>query len=185
MRDFLPFSRPSMGAEEIAAVQEVVTSGWITTGPKNQMLEEAFCTLTGNRHAIAVSSATAGMHVTLMAMGIGPGDEVITPSLTWVSTLNMIVLLGAIPVMIDVDRDTLMVTPEAVDAAITPRTKAIVPVHYAGAPCDIDAIRAVGERHGIPVIEDAAHAAGTYYHSRHVGWRGTAIFFFLAIKNMT
>ncbi|ESL85102.1 UDP-4-amino-4-deoxy-L-arabinose-oxoglutarate aminotransferase [Enterobacter hormaechei] len=125
MRDFLPFSRPSMGAEEIAAVQEVVTSGWITTGPKNQMLEEAFCTLTGNRHAIAVSSATAGMHVTLMAMGIGPGDEVITPSLTWVSTLNMIVLLGAIPVMIDVDRDTLMVTPEAVDAAVTPRTKAL------------------------------------------------------------
>lgn len=185
MRDFLPFSRPSMGAEEIAAVQEVVTSGWITTGPKNQMLEEAFCTLTGNRHAIAVSSATAGMHVTLMAMGIGPGDEVITPSLTWVSTLNMIVLLGAIPVMIDVDRDTLMVTPEAVDAAVTPRTKAIVPVHYAGAPCDIDAIRAVGERHGIPVIEDAAHAAGTYYHSRHVGWRGTAIFSFHAIKNMT
>ncbi|EPT2447253.1 UDP-4-amino-4-deoxy-L-arabinose aminotransferase [Enterobacter hormaechei] len=185
MRDFLPFSRPSMGAEEIAAVQEVVTSGWITTGPKNQMLEEAFCTLTGNRHAIAVSSATAGMHVTLMAMGIGPGDEVITPSLTWVSTLNMIVLLGAIPVMIDVDRDTLMVTPEAVDAAVTPRTKAIVPVHYAGAPCDIDAIRAVGERHGIPVIEDAAHAAGTYYKNRHVGWQGTAIFSFHAIKNMT
>jgi len=185
MSDFLPFSRPSMGDAELAALREVLASGWITTGPKNQMLEEAFCTLTGNRHAIAVSSATAGMHVTLMAMGIGPGDEVITPSLTWVSTLNMIVLLGAIPVMIDVDRDTLMVTPEAVDAAVTPRTKAIVPVHYAGAPCDIDAIRAVGERHGIPVIEDAAHAAGTYYHSRHVGWRGTAIFSFHAIKNMT
>lgn len=185
MRDFLPFSRPSMGAEEIAAVQEVLTSGWITTGPKNQALEDAFCTLTGNRHAIAVSSATAGMHVTLMAMDIGPGDEVITPSLTWVSTLNMIVLLGATPVMIDVDKETLMVTPEAVEAAITPRTKAIVPVHYAGAPCDIDAIRAVGERHGIPVIEDAAHAAGTYYKNRHVGWQGTAIFSFHAIKNMT
>lgn len=120
-----------MGSEELAALQEVLTSGWITTGPKNQALEEAFCQLTGNQHAIAVSSATAGMHVTLMALGIGPGDEVITPSLTWVSTLNMIVLLGATPVMIDVDRDTLMVTPDAVDAAITPRTKAIVPVHYA------------------------------------------------------
>lgn len=174
-----------MGSEELAALQEVLTSGWITTGPKNQALEEAFCQLTGNQHAIAVSSATAGMHVTLMALGIGPGDEVITPSLTWVSTLNMIVLLGATPVMIDVDRDTLMVTPDAVDAAITPRTKAIVPVHYAGAPCDIDAIRAIGERHGIPIIEDAAHAAGTYYHSRHVGWQGTAIFSFHAIKNMT
>ena len=185
MRDFLPFSRPSIGPEEIAAVQEVLTSGWITTGPKNLALEEAFCTLTGNRHAVAVCSATAGMHVTLMALGVGPGDEVITPSLTWVSTLNMIVLLGATPVMIDVDKDTLMVTPEAVEAAVTPRTKAIVPVHYAGAPCDIDAIRAVGERHGIPVIEDAAHAAGTYYNNRHVGWQGTAIFSFHAIKNMT
>lgn len=185
MSDFLPFSRPSMGAEEIAALQDVLASGWITTGPKNQALEEAFCTLTGNRHAIAVSSATGGMHVTLMALGIGPGDEVITPSMTWVSTLNMIVLLGATPVMIDVDRDTLMVTPEAVEAAITPRTKAIIPVHYAGAPADIDPIRTIGERHGIPVIEDAAHAAGTYYKGRHVGWQGTAIFSFHAIKNMT
>ena len=129
MSDFLPFSRPSMGAEEIAALQDVLMSGWITTGPKNQQLEEAFCQLTGNQHAIAVCSATAGMHVTLMALDIGPGDEVITPSQTWVSTLNMIVLLGATPVMIDVDKDTLMVTPEAVRAAITPRTKAIIPVH--------------------------------------------------------
>jgi Predicted pyridoxal phosphate-dependent enzyme apparently involved in regulation of cell wall biogenesis len=185
MSDFLPFSRPSMGAEEIAALQDVLMSGWITTGPKNQELEEAFCKLTGNRYAIAVCSATAGMHVTLMAMGIGPGDEVITPSLTWVSTLNMIVLLGATPVMIDVDKDTLMVTPEAIEAAITPRTKAIIPVHYAGAPFDIDAIRAISERHGIPVIEDAAHAAGTYYKNHHVGWQGTAIFSFHAIKNMT
>ncbi|WP_455811772.1 UDP-4-amino-4-deoxy-L-arabinose aminotransferase [Pseudomonas graminis] len=185
MTDFLPFSRPAMGAEELAAVAEVLRSGWITTGPKNQQLEQAFCQLTGNRHAIAVSSATAGMHVTLMALGIGPGDEVITPSLTWVSTLNMIVLLGATPVMIDVDRDTLMVTPALIEAAITPRTKAIVSVHYAGAPADIDAIRALGERHGIAVIEDAAHAAGTHYRGQHVGRCGTAIFSFHAIKNMS
>lgn len=185
MNEFLPFSRPAMGPEELAAVSEVLQSGWITTGPKNQALEQAFCTLTGNQHAIAVSSATAGMHVALMALGIQAGDEVITPSLTWVSTLNMIVLLGAEPVMIDVDRDTLMVTPHAVEAAITPRTKAIIPVHYAGAPVDIDAIRAVADRHGIPVIEDAAHAAGTYYKGNHVGYRGTAIFSFHAIKNMT
>lgn len=185
MSEFLPFSRPSMGDEEFAALKEVLQSGWITTGPKNQQLEEAFCTLTGNRHAIAVSSATGGMHVTLMALDIGPGDEVITPSQTWVSTLNMIELLGATPVMIDVDHDTLMVTPEAVAAAITPKTKAIIPVHYAGAPCDIDGIRAVAEQHGIPVIEDAAHAAGTYYKGHHVGGKGTAIFSFHAIKNMT
>ncbi|MDF3827165.1 MULTISPECIES: UDP-4-amino-4-deoxy-L-arabinose aminotransferase [unclassified Pseudocitrobacter] len=185
MDDFLPFSRPSMGDEEFQAIKAVLQSGWITTGPQNQALEEAFCTLTGNRFAIAVSSATAGMHVTLMALGVGPGDEVITPSLTWVSTLNMIELLGATPVMIDVDRDTLMVTPEAIEAAITPRTKAIVPVHYAGAPVDIDTVYAVAHRHGIAVIEDAAHAAGTFYKGQHVGGKGTAIFSFHAIKNMT
>lgn len=185
MSDFLPFSRPAINETELAAVGEVLNSGWITTGPKNQQLEQAFCELTGNQHAIAVSSATAGMHVTLMALGIGPGDEVISPSLTWVSTLNMIVLLGAEPVMIDVDRDTLMITPAAIEAAITPRTKAIVPVHYAGAPVDIAAIHKLGKRYGIPVIDDAAHAAGTYYRGRHVGATGTAIFSFHAIKNMT
>lgn len=185
MSEFLPFSRPAMGQEELAAVSEVLQSGWITTGPKNQALEQAFCELTGNKHAIAVSSATAGMHVALMALGIQAGDEVITPSLTWVSTLNMIVLLGAEPVMIDVDRDTLMVTPQSIEGAITPRTRAIIPVHYAGAPADIDAIRSIGARHGIPVIEDAAHAAGTHYKGKHVGDRGTAIFSFHAIKNMT
>lgn len=185
MSDFLPFSRPAMGAEELAAVKTVLDSGWITTGPKNQELEAAFCQLTGNQHAVAVSSATAGMHITLMALGITAGDEVITPSMTWVSTLNMIVLLGATPVMIDIDRDTLMVTPEQIEAAITPRTKAIVPVHFAGAPADMDAIYAIGERYGIPVIEDAAHAVGTHYKGKPVGARGTAIFSFHAIKNIT
>ncbi|MCW6031359.1 UDP-4-amino-4-deoxy-L-arabinose aminotransferase [Pantoea sp. JK] len=183
--NFLPFSRPSLGEEELAAVKSVFESGWITTGPKNAELEEAFCQLTGNQHAIAVSSATAGMHVTLLALGIQPGDEVITPSLTWVSTINIITLLGATPVMTDIDRDTLMVAPEQIEVAITPRTRAIIPVHYAGAPADLDAIRAIGERHGIPVIEDAAHAAGCYYKGKHVGQQGTAIFSFHAIKNMT
>lgn len=185
MSEFLPFSRPSLDENEFAALKDVLQSGWVTTGPKNQALEDAFCALTGNRFAIAVSSATGGMHVTLKALDIGPGDEVITPSMTWVSTLNMIVQCGATPVMIDVDRDNLMVTPEAIAAAITPRTRAIVPVHYAGAPADIDAIRTLGERYGITVIEDAAHAAGTYYKGKHIGHRGTAIFSFHAIKNMT
>ncbi|MDU3787439.1 MAG: aminotransferase class I/II-fold pyridoxal phosphate-dependent enzyme, partial [Serratia marcescens] len=120
MDQFLPFSRPAIGDEEIAAVEKVLRSGWITTGPQNQQLESDFCSTFGCKHAIAVSSATAGMHITLMALGIGPGDEVITPSQTWVSTLNMIELLGATPVMIDVDRDTLMVSAADVEAAITP-----------------------------------------------------------------
>ncbi|MFB6434886.1 MAG: UDP-4-amino-4-deoxy-L-arabinose aminotransferase [Candidatus Malihini olakiniferum] len=185
MIDFLPFSRPSLGEEEISAVNAVMLSGWITSGPKNQQLEAAFCKLTGNKHAIAVSSATGGMHVTLMALEIPPGHEVITPSLTWVSTINMIVLLSAVPVMVDVDRDTLMVTPDAIASAITPRTRCIIPVHYAGATADMDAIRAIGHRYGIPVIEDAAHAAGAQYRGSPVGAQGTAIFSFHAIKNMT
>ncbi|MGV3346176.1 UDP-4-amino-4-deoxy-L-arabinose aminotransferase [Enterobacteriaceae bacterium LUAb1] len=185
MMEFLPFSRPSLGQEELAAVESVMRSGWITTGPVSQQLEQAFCELTGNQHAIALSSATAGMHVTLMALGIGPGDEIITPSLTWVSTANMICLLGAEPVMVDIDRDTLMVNAEQIEAAITPRTKAIIPVHYAGAPVDIDAIQALGRRYDIPVIEDAAHATGTGYKGRHVAASGTAIFSFHAIKNIT
>lgn len=176
MTDFLPFSRPALNEDDVTAIREVLQSGWITTGPKNQALEAEFCQLTGARHAIAVSSATGGMHVTLMALGIGPGDEVITPSLTWVSTANMISLLGAEPVMVDVDPQTLMVTPQAIEAAITPRTKAIIPVHFAGAPVDLDAIHAIARQHNIPVIEDAAHAAGCYYKGRHVGYRQTAIF---------
>lgn len=185
MDNFLPFSRPSMGDEEINAVAQVLRSGWITTGPQTHQLEQDFSAAFGCKHAIAVSSATGGMHVTLMALGIGPGDEVITPSQTWVSTLNMIVLLGAEPVMIDVDPNTLMVSAEAIEAAITPKTKAIIPVHYAGAALDLDPIYAVANRHNIAVVEDAAHAAGTQYRDRWIGAQGTAIFSFHAIKNMT
>ncbi|MBX9407236.1 UDP-4-amino-4-deoxy-L-arabinose aminotransferase [Pseudomonas baetica] len=182
---FLPFSRPSIGDEEIAAVEQVLRSGWITTGPKNQALEEQFAQYVGCHHAVALSSATGGMHITLLALGIGPGDEVITPSQTWVSTANMISLIGAKPVFVDVDRDTLMTDVARIEAAITPRTKAIIPVHYAGAAFDLDPLYALADKHGIAVIEDAAHAAGTRYKGRHVGAQGTAIFSFHAIKNMT
>ena len=182
---FLPFSRPSMGDEEVAAVTRVLRSGWITTGPECQQLEAQFAERVEARHAVAVSSATGAMHIALLALGVGPGDEVITPSQTWVSTANMICLLGASPVFVDVDRDTLMTDATLVEQAITPRTKAIVPVHYAGAACDLDPIYALADRHGIAVIEDAAHAAGTDYNGRPVGSRGTAIFSFHAIKNMT
>jgi len=185
MENFLPFSRPAIGDEEIAAVEKVLRSGWITTGPQTNQLEADFCATYGCKHAIAVSSATGGMHVTLLALGIGPGDEVITPSQTWVSTINMIALLGAEPVMIDVDLGTLMVSAEAVEAAITPKTKAIIPVHYAGAALNLPALRAVAQRHGIPLIEDAAHAVGTRCGDEWVGAQGTAIFSFHAIKNLT
>ncbi len=182
---FLPFSRPSLGENELESIREVFASGWITTGPKNAQLEAEFCKLTGSPYAVAVCSATAGMHVTLLGLGLQPGDEVITPSMTWVSTVNIITLIGAKPVMVDIDRDNLMVSAEAIEAAITPRTKAIVPVHYAGAPADLDAIYQVADKYGIPVIEDAAHAAGTAYKGNPIGHKGTAIFSFHAIKNIT
>ena len=185
MEPYLPFSRPSIGAEEIDAVGAVLRSGWITTGPKCQELEQRFCAYLGCRHAVALASATGGMHVALLALGIGPGAEVITPAQTWVSTVNLICLLGATPVFVDVDRDTLMSDAGRIEAAITPRTRAIVPVHYAGAAFDLDPLYALAARHGIPVIEDAAHAVGTRYRDRPVGARGTAIFSFHAIKNLT
>ncbi|MFQ6257898.1 UDP-4-amino-4-deoxy-L-arabinose aminotransferase [Yersinia enterocolitica] len=185
MQNFLPFSRPAIGSDEINAVVNVLGSGWITTGPQNQQLETDFCAAFGCKHAVAVCSATAGMHITLMVLGIGPGDEVITPSQTWVSTINMIVLLGAEPVMVDIDRDTLMVNAADIEAAITSKTKAIIPVHYAGAPCDLDALRQIAQQHKIPLIEDAAHAVGTRYGDQWVGEKGTAIFSFHAIKNIT
>ncbi len=184
--DFLPFSRPSIEEADIDAVAAVLRSGWITTGPKNAELEQRFAEYTGCRAAVCVSSATAGMHIALKALGIGPGDEVITPSLTWVSTINLIVLAGATPVFADVDRDTLMVTAETVADKITSRTRLIVPVHYAGAAAQMAPIRELAARRGgIALIEDAAHAVGTEYDGRPVGRTGTAIFSFHPIKNMT
>jgi UDP-4-amino-4-deoxy-L-arabinose-oxoglutarate aminotransferase len=185
MEAFLPFSRPAIGQAEIAAVEEVLRSGWITTGPKNAELEESFCQAFNCEQAVALCSATAAMHLVLLALGLRPGDQVITPSLTWVSTLNMITLLGAEPVMVDVNRDTLMVEAEAVEAAITPRTRAIVPVHYAGAPLHLTSLRELARRHNLPLIEDAAHALGARFDGQWVGEQGTAIFSFHAIKNAT
>ena len=184
-REFLPFCRPSIDAEDVAAVTETLTSGWITTGARCAELEEGICARTGAASAVAVTSGTAAMHLLLTAMGIGPGDEVITPSMTWVSTPNVISLLGATPVFVDVDVETLLVSPEAIRAAITPRTKAIIPVHYAGAPCDLKAIREVASEAGVPLIEDAAHAIGTRYGDAEIGSSGHAIFSLHPIKNIT
>ncbi|MDG2422837.1 MAG: aminotransferase class I/II-fold pyridoxal phosphate-dependent enzyme [Phycisphaerales bacterium] len=183
--DFLPFCRPSIDDSDVAAVTRTLTSGWITTGPSCAELEQAICDRTGAKAAVAVTSGTAAMHLALHALGIGPGDEVITPSMTWVSTPNMISLLGAKPVFVDVDRDTLLVSPESISAAMTDRTKAIIPVHFAGAPCDLNGIRAVADDAGVPLIEDAAHAIGTNHAGSEIGNTGHAIFSLHPIKNVT
>lgn len=183
--EFLPFCKPAITEAETNAVTEVLRSGWITTGRKAAEFEDRFRAYLGSSQAVAVASATGGMHVTLQALGVGPGDEVITPSMTWVSTVNLIQMAGARPVFAEIDRDTLMVTPETIRACLTPRTKAIIPVHFAGAPVDLDPIRQLAREQGVALIEDAAHAAGTRYRGQLVGNRGTAIFSFHPIKNMT
>jgi UDP-4-amino-4-deoxy-L-arabinose-oxoglutarate aminotransferase len=184
-QEFLPFSRPTLGREEIDAVAEVLHSGWITTGPRCTELEEAWCRAVGAEHAISLTSATAGMHLALLAHGVGPGDEVITPSMTWVSTVNLITLLGATPVFADVDRETLMVTRGSIEPLIGERTRWIVPVHYAGAALDLNPLRALAREHDLGLLEDAAHAAGTQHEGVPVGNRGTAIFSLHPIKNVT
>lgn len=183
--EFLPFSRPSITEDEIAAVGEVLRSGWITTGPKSAEFEMRFSEYVGCQGAAALCSATAGMHLILHALGIGSGDEVITPSMTWVSTVNLIVLAGATPVFADIDRDTLMVSSDSIRQSLTDRTRLIVPVHFAGAPADMEPIRRVADNRGVFLIEDAAHALGTEYMGEHVGRRGTSIFSFHPIKNIT
>ena len=186
MRDtFLPFCRPSISEEDIAAIGDVLRSGWITTGPKVSALEEAIAKRVGAKHAIAATSGTALMHLTLQALGVGPGDEVVGPSMTWVSTPNMVELLGATNVFVDADRDTLLASPEAIEAAITPRTKVVIPVHYAGAPVDLDPIRAICRAKGVTLLEDAAHAIGTRYKGTEIGDQDPAIFSLHPIKNIT
>ena len=183
--EFLPFSRPSISEKDIAAVVEILRSGWLTTGPKAAEFERAFCEYTGCGGAVALSSATAGMHLVLESLGIGPGDEVITPSMTWVSTVNLIVLAGATPIFVDVDRDTLLLSPDTVKASLTDCTKLIIPVHFAGAPVDIEPIRKLAADNKIFLVEDAAHASGTEYRGQRIGGMGNAIFSFHPIKNIT
>lgn len=182
---FLPFSKPAIGEPEIQAVAEVLRSGWITTGPKAAEFEEAFQQYCDAAGGVALCSATAGIHLLLVALGIGPGDEVITPSMTWVSTANLITLAGATPVFADVDRDTLMVSAEAVEPLVTERTRLIIPVHFAGAAADMEPLRQLAADKNIQLVEDAAHAAGTEYKGEKIGHVGTAIFSFHPIKNMT
>jgi dTDP-4-amino-4,6-dideoxygalactose transaminase len=192
--NFLPFALPSIGEEEIAEVVDSLRSGWITTGPKVKRFEADFAQYIGCGHAIAVSSCTAALHIALTALGIGPADEVIVPTLTFCSTANVVVHLGANPVLVDVGSD-FNVRPEDIARAITPRTRAIVLVHFSGQACDLTAIYEVARRYHLSVIEDAAHATGTEYDGRKLGNayfsqkcgldKHVVCFSFYATKNMT
>jgi len=186
--DFLPFALPDLGHEEAAAVLECLQSGWLTSGPVSRQFEQEFAAyLGGEVHAIAVNSATAGLHLALEALGIGPGDEVIVPTMTFTATAEVVRYLGADAVIVDVDPHTLCLQPEAIAAAITPNTRAVIPVHYGGLACDIDAIVALAHRHGVRVIEDAAHAFPTTLRGRLVGTLDSdaTVFSFYANKTMT
>ena len=183
---FLPFSRPTIGDAEIAEVVDSMRSGWITTGPKVERFTNEFAAYVGARHASAVSSATAGLHLALLAHGIGAGDEVITSPLTFVATLNVIELVGATPVLADIDRHTLQIRVDHVARRIGPRTRAIIPVHFVGQPVDLDPLLELARAHDLVLIEDAAHAAGTEYKGRRIGsFPTTSVFSFHPNKNIT
>ncbi len=181
----LPFSRPSIGEDEIREVTEVLRSGWITTGPRTVQFEKDFAAYVGAKHALALSSGTAALHCVYWALDLKPGDEILCPSLTWPSTTNMVLALGAKVVFADIDRATRQIDPKDVAKKITKKTRAIVPVHFAGAPADLDALKAIAGKK-IKIIEDAAHSAGTEYKGKRIGSHGNAaIYSFHPIKDIT
>ena len=184
--DFLPYNLPDISDAEVDAVVDTLRSGWLAPGPRVRAFEEAFAAYAGVKHAIGLDSATAGMHLALIASGIGPGDEVITTPTTFAATVNVIIHAGATPVLADIRLDDYCIDPEAIERAVTPRTKAIMPVHHGGSACRMDEIMAIAARHGLRVIEDAAHGLGTYIDDRPVGSIGDAtVFSFYPTKNVT
>jgi len=186
---FLPFALPEIGEEEIAEVVDTLRSGWVTTGPKAKRFEDDFGAFLGDPslHCMAVNSATAGLHLALEALGIGPGDEVITTTHTFTATAEVVRYLGADVVLVDIDPATLCIDPKLVEAAITPRTKAIMPVHYGGLAADMPALLDIAKRHGLKVVEDAAHALPTTSGGALVGTLGSdaTVFSFYANKTIT
>jgi dTDP-4-amino-4,6-dideoxygalactose transaminase len=182
----LPFAQPQLGVEEEQAVIEVMRSGWLSTGPRCRQFERAVAAQVGTTEAVAVSSCTAGLFLALRAFDVGPGDEVITSPITFPATANAILQVGARPVLADVRADLLTLDPDAVRALVTARTRAIIPVHLAGWPCEMDALRALAAGHGLLLIEDAAHSLGATYRGRAAGALGdAAVFSFYATKNIT
>ena len=186
---FLPFALPEIGDDEIAEVVDTLRSGWITTGPKAKRFEQDFTAFLGDDglQSIAVNSATAGLHLALEGLGIGPGDEVITTTHTFTATAEVVRYLGADVKLVDIDPATLCIDPRRVEAAITPKTKALMPVHYAGLAADMPALLAIARRHGLKVVEDAAHALPTTLGGRLVGSfdSDATVFSFYANKTMT
>ena len=184
--EFLLFAPPSIGAEEIELVVETLKSPWITTGPRTRQFEQEFATCFGSPGALALNSCTAALHTALACLGVGPGDEVITTPLTFAATASVIEHVGATPVLADVLPDTLTIDPVAVAAAITPRTRAIIPVHYAGHPCEMDELLTLGRDNDLVVIEDAAHSLPASYRGRKIGsGSNPCAFSFYATKNLT
>jgi dTDP-4-amino-4,6-dideoxygalactose transaminase len=182
----LPFSPPLIGEEEISEVVDTLRSDWITTGPKTKRFEKEFAAYLDAPGALALNSCTAGLHTALATLGIGPGDEVITTPMTFAASVNVIEHVGAQPILVDVEPDTLNIDPALVAAAITPRTRAVLPVHFAGHPADLDPIAELATTHRLAVIEDAAHALPARYRNRPIGAGGNpAAFSFYATKNLT
>lgn len=185
---FLPFSLPDIGEEEISEVVDTLRSGWVTTGPKTKQFEQDFANYLGaGVQALAVNSATSGLHLALEAVGVQVGDEVIIPSYTFTATAEVIRYLGATPVFVDSCPDTFNISPEAVEKAITSKTKVIMPVHFAGLACDMDALIRIAKRYNLKIVEDAAHAFPTKYKGKLIGTLDTdaTIFSFYANKTMT
>lgn len=187
-RRFLAFAAPEIGDEEIAEVVDSLRSGWVTTGPKARQFEQDFSAyLGGGIESVAVNSATAGLHLALEALGVGPGDEVITTTHTFTATAEVARYLGATPVFVDVRSDTLCIDPDAVRAAVTPRTKVLIPVHFGGLAADMQALAAVAREFGLAIVEDAAHAFPTTFQGRLIGTLESdiTVFSFYANKTMT
>ncbi|HEY6482925.1 MAG TPA: DegT/DnrJ/EryC1/StrS aminotransferase family protein [Steroidobacteraceae bacterium] len=186
MKTFLPFTRPTIDEETLQGVADVLRSGWLASGPKVAQFETALSTYLGGRPVRTQTSATASLEMALLACGIGAGDEVITPAMSFVATANVIVRTGARPVFVDVGLDSRNIDFEQLEAAVTPRTRAVLPVHFAGLPLDMDRLYALAERHRLRVIEDAAHAIGSCWRGRRIGSFGDLVCFsFHPNKNMT
>jgi len=183
---FLPLSRPTISKETVNEVVKVLESGWLATGPMTQKFESELSNYFAGRTVACFTSATAGLHASLIAIGIKPGDEVITTPLTFVATANVIAMLGARPVFVDIERDSFNIDVKKIEEACTEKTKAIMPVHYAGLPVDLDPLYEIAKRRNLRVIEDSAHAVGTSYKGRRIGTFGDIqVFSFHPIKNMT
>lgn len=182
----IPVLQPSIGQEEIDAVSDVLRSGWLGLGPKTEQFEQEFAKYVGSRFAVALNSGTAALHLAMDILGIGPGDEVIVPSITFISTVHAVSYVGATPVFADIEPDSMNISPADIERKITDKTKAVIVVHMGGHPCDMEAIHELAHSRGIKVVEDAAHACGAEYKGKKIGSiSDITCFSFHAVKNLT